>query len=137
MHIYNGVTLSRGLGSSAAAVVAGVMLGNEVEDLKLSKEVMFDYFLMVERHLDNVAAALFGGFVGTFMKTLSPADTARAEISLSEVLPELSGGMDTGKLPVHKSPKAIGSYHQYRFNRKIKSIAVIPDFKLDTSEARY
>ena len=136
LRICNGVALSRGLGSSAAAVVAGVLLGNEVGQLNLSKERMFDYCLMVERHPDNVAAALFGGFVGTFMKTLSPADTARSEIPLSEVLPELSGGIDTGELPIHKPPLAIGSYHQFRFNRNIKSIVVIPDFKLDTSEAR-
>lgn len=60
MRIYNGISLSRGLGSSAAAVVAGVMLGNEVGQLNLSKERMFDYCLMIERHPDNVGAALFG-----------------------------------------------------------------------------
>ena len=136
MRIFNGLALSRRLGSSAAAVVAGILLGNEVGHLDLSKERMFDYCLMVERHPDNVAAALFGGFAGTFMKTLSPADTARSEIPLSEVLPELSGGIDTGILPFHKPPLAIGNYHQFRFNRNIKSIVVIPDFKLDTSEAR-
>lgn len=136
MRICNGIALSRGLGSSAAAVVAGVLLGNEVGHLNLSKERMFDYCLMVERHPDNVAAALFGGFVGTFMKTLSPADTARSEIPLSEVLPELSGGVDTGELPIHEPPLTIGSYHQFRFNRNIKSIVVVPDFRLDTSEAR-
>ncbi|KAL8950318.1 MAG: hypothetical protein Q9222_003641 [Ikaeria aurantiellina] len=128
---------SRGLGSSAAAVVAGILLGNEVGQLHLTKERMFDYCLMVERHPDNVAAALFGSFVGTFMKTLSPADTARSEIPLSEVLPEISaGGIDTGELPIHKPPLNIGSYHQFRFNTDIKSVVVIPDFKLDTSEAR-
>ncbi|KAI4208574.1 MAG: hypothetical protein LQ346_000084 [Caloplaca aetnensis] len=136
VRICNGIALSRGLGSSAAAVVAGVLLGNEVGQLKLSKERMFDYCLMIERHPDNVAAALFGGFVGTFMKTLSPADTARSEIPLSEVLPELSGGIDTGRRPIHEPPLDIGSYHQFRFNMDIKSIVVIPDFELDTSEAR-
>ncbi len=136
VRICNGISLSRGLGSSAAAVVAGVMLGNEVGQLNLSKERMFDYCLMVERHPDNVGAALFGGFVGTFMKTLSLVDTARIEIPLSEVLPELSGGVDTGLLPVHKPPMAIGSYHQFRFNTAIKAVIVIPDYKLDTAEAR-
>ena len=112
------------------------MLGNEVGHLNLSKERMLDYCLMVERHPDNIAAALFGGFVGTFMKTLSPEDTARSEIPLSEVLPELSGGVDTGQLPIHEPPMSIGSYHQFRFNTSIKSVVVIPDFELETSEAR-
>lgn len=136
VRIINSIPLSRGLGSSAAAVVAGVSLANEVGHLNLSKERMFDYCLMVERHPDNIAAACFGGFVGTFMKTLSPADTARVEIPLSEVLPELSGGIDTGQLPVHEPPHIIGSYHQFRYNTDIKCVVVIPNFKLDTAEAR-
>ena len=136
VRICNGISLSRGLGSSAAAVVAGVMLGNEVGQLNLSKERMFDYCLMVERHPDNVGAALFGGFVGTFMKTLSAVDTARVEIPLSEILPELSGGVDIGHLPVHQPPMAIGTYHQFQFNTAIKAVIVIPDYKVDTAEAR-
>lgn len=136
VRIINSIPLSRGLGSSAAAVVAGVSLANEVGRLNLSKDRMFDYSLMVERHPDNIGAACFGGFVGTFMKTLSPADTARIEIPLSEVLPELSGGIDTGQLPVHEPPHAIGSYHQFRFNTEIKGVVVVPGFKLDTAEAR-
>ncbi|KAL9133389.1 MAG: hypothetical protein Q9175_005435 [Cornicularia normoerica] len=130
VRLITGIPISRGLGSSAAAVVAGIMLGNEVGDLGLSKERIFDYCLMVERHPDNIAAALFGGFIGAFM------DTARIEIPLSEVLPKLSGGTDTGILPVHKPPLAIGSYHQYRLNPDIKAIIVIPDFHSKTVEAR-
>ncbi len=48
VRIINGIPLSRGLGSSAAAVVAGVLLGNEVGNLGLSRHRMFDYALMVE-----------------------------------------------------------------------------------------
>jgi homoserine kinase len=44
----NGIPLSRGLGSSGAAVVAGVVLGNEVGGFGLSKDRMLDYCLMVE-----------------------------------------------------------------------------------------
>ena len=134
--IINSIPLSRGLGSSAAAVVAGVSLANEVGHLNLSKERMFDYCLMVERHPDNIGAACFGGFVGTFMKTLSPEDTARIEIPLSEVLPELSRGIDTCQLAIHEPPHTIGSYHQFRFNTDIKCVVVIPNFELNTAEAR-
>lgn len=48
VHIINGIPLSRGLGSSGAAVVAGVVLGNEVGGFGLSKDRMLDYCLMVE-----------------------------------------------------------------------------------------
>lgn len=37
------------------------MLGSEIGDLNLSKERIFDYCLVVERHPDNVGAACHGG----------------------------------------------------------------------------
>lgn len=47
VHIINSIPLGRGLGSSGAAVVAGVVLGNEVGKLRLSKERLLDYCLMI------------------------------------------------------------------------------------------
>lgn len=61
VHIVNPIPLGRGLGSSGAAVVAGVSLANEVGKLGLSKDRILDFCLMIERHPDNVAAALYGG----------------------------------------------------------------------------
>ncbi|KAL8685847.1 MAG: hypothetical protein Q9218_007508 [Villophora microphyllina] len=99
IHIKNDIPLGRGLGSSGAAVVAGVVLGNQVGKLGLSKERMLDFCLMIERHPDNVAAALFGGLVGTYLMELNPEDKGRKEIPLSEVLPSPAGGIDTGLKP--------------------------------------
>ena len=47
VHIINPIPLGRGLGSSGAAVVAGIILGNEVGKLGLSKARMLDYCLMI------------------------------------------------------------------------------------------
>jgi homoserine kinase len=47
VHISNPIPLGRGLGSSGTAVVAGVMLGNAVGNLGLSKERLLDYCLMI------------------------------------------------------------------------------------------
>jgi homoserine kinase len=47
VHIINPIPLGRGLGSSGAAVVAGVALGNEVGKLGLTKARMLDYCLMI------------------------------------------------------------------------------------------
>lgn len=47
VHIRNPIPLSRGLGSSGTAVVAGVMLGNEVGGLNLKKERLLDFCLMI------------------------------------------------------------------------------------------
>ena len=47
IHVVNPIPLGRGLGSSGTAVVAGVVLANEVGKLGLSKARMLDYCLMV------------------------------------------------------------------------------------------
>lgn len=47
VHIKNPIPLGRGLGSSGAAVVAGVQLGNECGRLNLDKGRLFDFCLMI------------------------------------------------------------------------------------------
>ncbi|KAJ9631812.1 hypothetical protein H2203_000212 [Taxawa tesnikishii (nom. ined.)] len=133
--LYNPIPLGRGLGSSGAAVVAGVSLANEVGKLGLDKDRMFDYTLMIERHPDNVAAALYGGFVGSYLKDLDPEDMKRKEIPLSEVLPAPAGGEDTGLTPP-KPPHNIGKHIKFNWAEEIKCIAIIPDFEVSTASAR-
>jgi homoserine kinase len=135
VHVKNPIPLGRGLGSSAAAIVAGVNIANEVGNLQLSKARMLDYCLMEERHPDNVAAALYGGFVGTYLNELSPEDTERLEIPRSEVLPEPAGGIDTGLRPP-EPPMDIGHYTKYTWSPDIKCICIIPHFELSTAKAR-
>ncbi|CDO94706.1 unnamed protein product [Kluyveromyces dobzhanskii CBS 2104] len=133
--VHNPIPLGRGLGSSGAAVVAGVMLANEVGQLHFSKQRMLDYCLMIERHPDNITAAMMGGFVGSFLRDLTPQEVERREIPLAEVLPEPSGGEDTGLVPP-LPPTDIGRHVKYNWNDKIKCIAIIPDFELSTSDSR-
>ena len=135
VHIINPIPLGRGLGSSGAAVVGGVALANEVGELGLSRDRMLDYCLMVERHPDNVAAALYGGFVGSYLKELNPEDMKRKEIPLAEVLPAPQGGEDTGLTPPIP-PKDIGKHIRFPWAKEIKCIAIIPDFEVSTAKAR-
>ena len=135
VHIINPIPLGRGLGSSGAAVVAGVLLGSEVGKLSLTKPRILDYCLMIERHPDNVAAALYGGFVGTYLNELNPEDMARKEIPLSEVLPAPAGGEDTGLSPP-EPPLGIGHYIKFQWASEIKAVAIIPDFEVSTAKAR-
>ena len=53
----------RGLGSSAAAIVAGLFAADHLFELALSKEEMLARATELEGHPDNVAAAIYGGFV--------------------------------------------------------------------------
>ena len=135
VHIVNPIPLGRGLGSSGAAVVAGVSLANEVAELGLSKDRILDFCLMIERHPDNVAAALYGGFVGSYLKELNPEDMKRVEIPLAEVLPAPQGGEDTGLTPPIP-PNDIGKHIRFPWATEIKCIAIIPDFEVSTAEAR-
>lgn len=135
VHIKNPIPLGRGLGSSGAAVVAGVMLGKEVGGINMDVDRLFDFCLMIERHPDNVGAALYGGFVGTYLKPLSPEDVARAEIPLAEVLPSPQGGVDTGIRPP-QPPHGIGHHIKFPWAPEIKAIAIIPSFHVPTAKAR-
>lgn len=47
VHIKNPIPLGRGLGTSGTAVVAGVVLGNELGKLGLTKARLLDYCLMI------------------------------------------------------------------------------------------
>ncbi|KAI0445370.1 GHMP kinase [Xylaria telfairii] len=136
VHVVNPIPLGRGLGSSGAAVVAGVMLGKQVGRLHhLDDSRLFDFCLMIERHPDNVGAALFGGFVGTYLKPLAPEDVARVEIPLSEVLPSPAGGLDTGERPP-EPPHGIGHHIKFPWAKEIKAVAIIPNFEVPTAKAR-
>jgi homoserine kinase len=57
------IPLARGLGSSAAAIVAGLAAADHLFELALSKEELLVRATELEGHPDNVAAAIYGGFV--------------------------------------------------------------------------
>jgi homoserine kinase len=57
------IPLARGLGSSAAAIVAGLVAADHMFELGLSKAQLYARAVELEGHPDNVAAAIYGGFV--------------------------------------------------------------------------
>ena len=57
------IPLARGLGSSAAAIVAGLTAADHLFELAVSPEDLLARATELEGHPDNVAAALYGGFV--------------------------------------------------------------------------
>ena len=64
LHGVNAIPLARGLGSSSAAIVLGVVLASSVLDLGLEGEPdsVFALAAELEGHPDNVAPAIHGGF---------------------------------------------------------------------------
>ncbi|KAI0961090.1 hypothetical protein AcV7_000284 [Taiwanofungus camphoratus] len=134
---HNEIPFGRGLGSSGAAVIAGVLLGSELGALRLGRARVLDFALMVERHPDNVTAALIGGFVGSYLRELDQAATEAASVPLSEVLPEYppDAGEDWGMDPP-LPPLGIGHYVRFGWSESIKAVAIIPRFELSTARAR-
>lgn len=132
--VFNDIPLGRGLGSSGAAIVGGIMLGNEIAQLKLTKERMLDYCLLIERHPDNIAAAMLGGFVGSYLNELSPEQTAAKSVPLENILPEATTSeADYERRP---PPLGIGQYMKYNWNRKIRCVSIIPQFVVKTDDSR-
>ena len=74
------IPLARGLGSSAAAIVAGLTLANHWMGGALTRERIFQEAARLEGHPDNVAPAVFGG--------------------LTLALPLEKGGVEALRLPV-------------------------------------
>lgn len=137
LRVANEIPFGRGLGSSGAAVIAGVLLGNAVGNLSLPTERLLDFALMVERHPDNVTAALVGGFVGSYLKELDEEASEAASVPLSEVLPEYppDAGEDWGLNPP-VPPFGIGHYVRFNWSESIRAVAIIPRFELSTAKAR-
>ena len=61
VRMINRIPLSRGLGSSSAAVVGGVASAAALAGVSLSAEELLDLALPLEGHPDNIAPALLGG----------------------------------------------------------------------------
>jgi homoserine kinase len=62
LRVRNHIPIGRGLGSSAAAIVAGISLGAKLRGLRISAQRILELAFPLEGHGDNLAAALYGGF---------------------------------------------------------------------------
>jgi homoserine kinase len=106
----NRIPHGRGLGSSAAAIVAGVVAARELVlggAERLPDDAVLSLAAQLEGHPDNVAACLAGGFT---MAWTEPGTTASPEL-LTRAL----------HLDVHKS---------------IAAVVFVPDTKSSTTKAR-
>jgi homoserine kinase len=66
--VHNEIPLASGLGSSAAAIVAGIKLSALLTGKSISEQTILNYATEFEGHPDNVAASLFGGFLASCIR---------------------------------------------------------------------
>ena len=68
----NAIPHARGLGSSSAAIVGGLVLGGQLVGQPLEKRDLFVLATRLEGHPDNVAAAIHGGFTIAWTEPTGP-----------------------------------------------------------------
>jgi homoserine kinase len=89
--VQNQIPLSRGLGSSGAAIVGGIKLCGLLCNRDLPASKILTYAVEVEGHADNVAPALVGGFVITSVREAEVVLIKRpwpAEVKIIVVSPQ-------------------------------------------------
>jgi len=68
LKLKSNIPLTRGLGSSASAIVGGILLANELCHLNLGLDDQLSIATSMEGHMDNVGASIYGGLViGTYI----------------------------------------------------------------------
>mgnify|MGYP000058229461 CR=1 FL=1 len=80
----NVIPHGRGLGSSAAAIIGGLVLARALVvdgHLRLSDDDLLQLALSMESHPDNIAAALYGSFTIAWTTDDGVADAARIEVN--------------------------------------------------------
>jgi len=68
MRISNQIPITRGLGSSSAACLAGAAAADFLCELKLNREKLLEIAADFEGHPDNVAPSLYGGIVASISR---------------------------------------------------------------------
>jgi homoserine kinase len=68
LRVDNQIPLSRGLGSSSAAIIAGISIYEALSGERLNEEDFFSYALHFEGHGDNLAPSALGGMVVAVVK---------------------------------------------------------------------
>jgi homoserine kinase len=67
LKLVNRIPVARGLGSSSAAIVGGVLAANELSGGRLDQEAILDLAIRIEGHPDNVTPAYLGGMTVSCM----------------------------------------------------------------------
>lgn len=80
LQIDNDIPIGKGLGSSAAALTAGVVIANDVLGLEWDAERVLHEAAHIEGHPDNVAACTLGSIVASAIDSDGIARAVRMEI---------------------------------------------------------
>ena len=112
LDVQNDIPLGVGLGSSAAAIVAGILLGGKLCGTELSSADALRLAAEIEGHPDNVASTLHGGFAVAAMPE-GAADVLVAKANVSQALDFVAVIPDVA-LPTEKARAALPAQYSRR-----------------------
>lgn len=80
LEIRNEIPIGKGLGSSAAALTAGVVIADQLLELRWNASRILDEAARIEGHPDNVAACVLGGIVASAIDSEGVARAVRFDL---------------------------------------------------------
>lgn len=87
------IPMTRGLGSSSACIVGGMLCANVISGRRLSYKEILHLSAKMEGHPDNVAPAIYGGFCVSLMDeetTIAKSFSVNPQIKFALMIPEFS-----------------------------------------------
>lgn len=85
------IPMTRGLGSSSACIIGGMLAANIISGRKLSYDEIIHLAAKMEGHPDNVGPALFGGFCVSLTdgdKTIIKSSKIDSNIKFAAIIPD-------------------------------------------------
>jgi homoserine kinase len=128
IEIQLGVPLARGLGSSATAILGGLVGANLLAGSPLDEIEVMNIAIALEGHPDNVVPALLGGCRLAATNLINEPSTGTNQAF---------GNGDNPKSQI-PNPKSNGGWEicDIPWHSDIVPVVAIPDFELSTAEAR-
>lgn len=128
----NAIPLARGLGSSASALVAGVLLADRLLGTRFPADTLLEMAADLEGHADNVAACLRGGLVLAYLspegwraETLDPSPDLRPVLLVPEA--ERMSTEDARRVLPREVPLAEAAFNLSRSALSVLALTSRPD----------
>ncbi|CAB4337793.1 unannotated protein [freshwater metagenome] len=135
----NAIPQGRGLGSSAGAIVAGLVLASELTYARASEDELLQMANAIEGHPDNVAACLLGAMTIAWLEDDGTANSVSMNVH-PDVSPVL--GIPDAELDTHKArglipetiPHVDAAFNAGRAALLVAAMIGDPDFLLEATE---
>ena len=131
---HNEIPLASGLGSSAAAIIAGIKLAGLITGKDISNQWILNYATEFEGHPDNVAASLHGGFIASCISSDKTVLSAKfdwpAKIRVVVVSPHSQLPTHVARAALQRTVSRVDAV--YNLQRATLFVAAIAQQRYDT-----